>query len=224
MNSLFATRSSGYIVGVTPLRPSLTSFQIEAGACVRCHELGLLHVHEDGRRSRPLFHEDTTGRSRVLCVMEAPNFEDTYDVDKGRLTIHPETDPTGRFLAELLASVDLTPTDVVCTNAVLCLPAGSGGRHPVTPQLRKAYRPWLAKLIDAVDPLAVISLGTKPLEALNGVERHGLTLRQGVGKLHDWYGRKLLPLYHPGQLGRVTRKAEAQRRDIQALRSVLPAP
>ena len=98
----------------------------------------------------------------------------------------------------------------VCTNAVLCLPAGSGGKHAVTAKVRKAVRPWLSRLIEVVDPLAV-------LDALNGLEKHGLELRDAVGKLHAWYGRKLLPLYHPGRLGRVTRRAEEQRRDIGVL-------
>jgi hypothetical protein len=43
--------------------------------------------------------------SGVVLVAEAPNFPDTYDVDKGRITVDEETDPTGRFMRELLGPV-----------------------------------------------------------------------------------------------------------------------
>jgi hypothetical protein len=48
-----------------------------------------------------------------------------------------------------------------------------------------------------------------------------LTLQTGVGKLDAWRGRQLLPLYHPGLLGRVTRNAENQHRDIAVLKTYL---
>lgn len=110
---------------------------------------------------------------------------------------------------------------MVFTNAVRCLPAGSGGKHPVTAELHKACQPWLRRLIEALDPVVVVTIGNAALVAMNEVERHRVVLRSGVGRAHDWYGRKLLPLYHPGLLGRVTRRAEQQRKDIEALAELL---
>lgn len=202
---------------------SLGVFREEAGSCQRCHDRELLHVHDDGRRAFPLFHKGTTGRARVLCVMEAPNFEDTYDPDKGCLTVEADTDPTGRFLHELLAHVGLRADDVVCTNAVLCLPAGGAGKHPVTAAIRDACRPWMERLIELMDPIVVITFGGQPLVALGRIEKHGLQLRTSAGRLHKWNGRNLLPLYHPGRLGRISRRAERQKLDIEILLSQLPA-
>jgi len=54
--------------------------------------------------------------------------------------------------------------------------------------------------------------------ALNRIERHGLVLKHAAGRIHGWYGRKLLPLYHAGLLGRVSRNEAAQRADMRALR------
>lgn len=39
-----------------------------------------------------------------------------------------------------------------------------------------------------------------------------------------WRGRRLLALYHPGRLGRVTRPEVAQREDISVLREILVSP
>lgn len=153
--------------------------------------------------------------------MEAPNFEDSFLPTKGRLTIGGQTDPTGSFLEELLAHVGLEPHDVVCTNAVLCLPRYDGRRYRVTRVLRESCRPWLEQLIAVLNPRVVVTFGAQPLRAVGRIERHGLSLKLGSGRLHDWNGRRLLPLYHPGSLGRITRSAEQQKRDIEAILGAL---
>lgn len=79
---------------------ALATFRSEAAACTRCHARGWLHV-EDGQTAGPLFHLEATGRAPILCVMEAPNRDDTFEPAKGRLTVGGQTDPTGRFLEEL---------------------------------------------------------------------------------------------------------------------------
>jgi hypothetical protein len=75
--------------------------------------------------------------------------------------------------------------------------------------------------MDDAEVKVVVTMGAMPLRALDRVEKHGLTLRTGVGRLHSWFGRKLLPLYHAGLLGRVSRPAEMQRADIRPLRVFL---
>jgi len=157
----------------------------------------------------------------VLIVAEAPNHDDTYHPKKGRLTCDPDTDPSGRFLFELLGAVGLRPGDVLFTNTVLCLPAPKDGKHPVTSAPAKQCLVWLERLIRDVEPGVVVALGGKALEALARIERHRLELHTGAGRLHSWFGRRLLPLYHPSLLGRVSRPEAQQRADIQALRPYL---
>jgi hypothetical protein len=43
----------------------------------------------------------------VLVIGEAPNWDDTYDADKGYLTYDHDTDPTARFLRTLRTSTPL---------------------------------------------------------------------------------------------------------------------
>ena len=195
----------------------LTAYRNEAGHCTSCRELGLLYKHTNGRWSYPLFHLESTFSSRILFIAEAPNFDDTFNSDKGRLTYDAETDPTGRFMRELLSSVNLRPEDVLFTNAVLCLPKKKHGKFPVMAAQRKQCLPWLKKLIDDVQPVVVATLGGEALHAVKRIEKHRLILKTDAGRLHSWYGRQLLPLYHPGLLGRVTRTAVKQMRDARSL-------
>jgi len=152
-----------------------------------------------------------------VFVFEAPNHADTYDLNKGRMTCDPETDPTCRFMFDLLAHVGLTPRDVVLTNAVLCLPASRGGKYPVSGGQLAACLPWLKRLINDVDPRVVVTSGARALTAVDRLERHGLALRSHAGRLHPWFRRVLLPLYHPSALGRVSRSRAQQLADIEAL-------
>jgi len=66
-----------------------------------------------GRSSRSVAgsYDDARCPSRVVLVAEAPNLSDTFDADKGYLTMDANTDPTGRFMLQLLASVSAKDWD-----------------------------------------------------------------------------------------------------------------
>ena len=199
----------------------LAVYQSEASHCTQCHEHGLLHV-EGQVIARPILQRAPSGHLGILVVGEAPNWDDTFLPEKGRLTYDADTDPTGRFMRTLLleeAGLDEAELDdVLFTNAVLCLPAEESGAHRVKRKQLDMCRPWLTRLILEADARVVLTMGATPLRAVNRIERHRLTLRTGIGKLHPWFGRLLLPVYHPGLLGRVTRSAAQQRQDIAPLR------
>lgn len=199
----------------------LREFHEDVSGCTRCRDIDLVHRNEDGRWAYPVLQRGPTGRAGVLFVAEAPNWADTFDPDKGRLTVEADTDPTGAFFRELLEHAGLAVDDIIVTNAVLCLPKERDGRHPVGSQLREACLPWLVRLILAARPRVVVTLGGKALEALDRIERHGLALKTAAGRRHRWFGRALLPLYHPGRLGRIARPAAQQRSDIAVLRGLL---
>jgi uracil-DNA glycosylase family 4 len=192
-------------------------YQREAGNCVRCRDHAL--IDRSGERwATPLFHAGST-ESGLVVVLEAPNRADTYE--HGRMTCDPNTDPSGRFLLELLASVGLMPEDVVMTNAVLCLPALAAGRYPVAALQKKQCSSWLRRLIVDSEATVVAAIGRKALDALELVEPHGAELAADVGRARDWFARKLVPLYHVSRLGRVNRREELQRRDFEAVRQFL---
>lgn len=203
----------------------LATFQIDAKACTRCREhegVNLLFVDSARGCATPMLTRSPTAALGVLVVGEAPNHADTFDPDKGYLTYDYDTDPTGRFMRALLIDeaglraeeVD----DVLFTNAVLCLPARRNDKHPVSVKQVDACKPWLVRLIEDAEITIVVTMGATALRALNRIERHGLLLKQAAGRVHSWHGRKLLPLYHAGLLGRVSRNEAAQRADMRALR------
>lgn len=200
---------------------ALVALRREVETCIRCRADGLIFRHDDSRWALPLFHRDTTCPSRIVMVAEAPNLADTFDTDKGRLTVDAHTDPTGRFMRQLLESVGLTPEDVLVTNTALCLPAKKAGKFPVVTPLAKNCRPWLERFILAADARVVVTWGRVALRGVHHVEPHRLELRQAVGKLHPWFGRFLLPLYHPGLLARKNRSTAQQLDDISCLAGVL---
>lgn len=197
--------------------------QSEARECSRCHDAALLYA-DGANRAFPVFQRDPPWPVRVMVVGEAPNFEDSFDDAKRRLTLEPGTDPSGAFMFELLGSVGLRPEEVLFTNSVLCLPSKNReGKYPVTARQQELCAHWLGRFIDAANPPVVVAFGGKALEALGRLEPHGLLLKTHAGKLHPWRGRHILALYHPGRLGRVTRPEEAQRKDISVLREFLDA-
>ena len=130
------------------------------GVCRRCHEASALYPG-----ARPLFARFTGERADLLFVLEAPNYDDTFDPDKGYLTYDADTDPSGRFFRELYMTVLGEPIEqAVITNAVLCLPAGDSGRYPVTSKTIKNCSPNLRDQILSLDPLIVVTVGAKALE------------------------------------------------------------
>jgi uracil-DNA glycosylase family 4 len=185
----------------------------------------LLFVDPVAGCARPILARDPTAALGILVVGEAPNQADTFDSNKRYLTYDFETDPTGRFMhALLIEEAGLRPEeigDVLFTNAVMCLPSRRDGKHPVSLKQVDACKPWLVRLIEDAEIAIVITMGATALRALNRIERHGLVLNRDAGRVHRWNARKLLPLYHAGLLGRVTRNEAAQRADMRPLREHL---
>lgn len=206
----------------------LTTFANDVKDCTRCREhrgTNLLFVHESSGCAFPILAKNPTAALGVLVVGEAPNQEDTFDEKKKYLTYDFDTDQTGRFMHKLLIEeAGLHPEevkDVLFTNAVLCLPKRRNDKHPVSVAQVDLCKPWLVRLLDDAEISIVVTMGATALRALNRIERHGLVLKQAAGRLHDWNGRKLLPLYHAGLLGRISRNEAQQRLDMRALRSHL---
>jgi hypothetical protein len=74
---------------------------------------------------------------------------------------------------------------------------------------------FLRRQIELVNPKIVVALGNIALRALAGIEAHNLTLSQHVRTVHTWFGRSLIPLYHPGQRAMIHRSFANQRSDYQ---------
>lgn len=203
------------------VKQKLVAFNADASGCTTCAPLGLIYDGERGR-ARPLLTREPNGAAGILIVGEAPNADDTFDPIKGHLTYDADTDPTGKFMRSLLVEEAGLRADeidnVIFSNAVLCLPRQQSDKFPVTSQHMKECTVWLKRLIDDAQPTVVVTMGAVALRAAQLVERHRLELATSAGRLHGWYGRKLLPLYHAGRLGRLSRSEVQQRQDMRALR------
>jgi uracil-DNA glycosylase family 4 len=191
-------------------------------ACRTCHEKcpDAIYTGPEGA-ARPLFHEEGSLDTKILFVGEAPNLDDTFDPNKGRLTIGPWSDISGKYVYKLLSDVlGVDPTEVLFTNAALCLPAGSAGKHPLTTEQRKHCAVHLRTTIEEVSPDVVVTLGATALQAVKAVEKHSLKLKSAVATAHPWFGRLLFPLYQPRVGSPVQRSVAQQGADWLALRNI----
>ena len=87
--------------------------------------------------------------AQIMFVGEAPGFHE----DRKGL---PFVGAAGKFLDELLASIELNREDVFIGNVVKCRPPGN--RDP-KPEEIAACRPYLDKQIELVRPRIIITLG-----------------------------------------------------------------
>lgn len=173
--------------------------------CRTCHDGTCSGLAESG--SRPLFVKVAPRRADLLFIAEAPNVKDTFDSDKGYLTVDPKTDPSGAFFHELYSSVlGEEMADLAVTNAALCLPRTKGGAHPVSGQMLRACQRNLRDQIDVLNPLVVVTLGGVALRAARGLEDHGLSKLADLSERPiPWFGRLLSPrttLAHSPETGR----------------------
>lgn len=151
--------------------------------------------------------------SQILFVAEAP----------GRLGAEVTAIPlfgdrTGDRFEEILKQMRLRRSEVFITNAVLCNPRDEAGNNDTPSQSEiKNCSSFLRRTVEFVNPRVVIALGRVALQALNRINEHGLTLRDSVGHLHNWNGRRLGVLYHPGPRTAVHRSWELQLQDADKL-------
>ncbi|MFI5212682.1 MAG: uracil-DNA glycosylase [Candidatus Saccharimonadales bacterium] len=111
----------------------------------------------------------------------------------------PFVGASGKFLNEMLATVGLERGDVYITNIVKYRPPGN--RDP-SPAEKTAFRPYLLRQLEIIDPKVIITLGRHSMgyflpDAKIG-EIHGHAIREKViyhdGSQHEWL---IVPLYHP---------------------------
>jgi DNA polymerase len=153
----------------------------------------------------------------VLFVAEAPG-----RLGADRTGVPLSGDQTGRNFDALLANAGIDRAGVFVTNAVLCNPRQPDGRNdrPRAAELRNCSEHLRAQ-IDLLDPVWVVSLGQVALDALAAIEPHDRVLARDVATPIPWYGRHLVPLYHPGPRAVARRGFGQHAADYAALASLL---
>ena len=156
--------------------------------------------------------------ARVMFIGEAPGRQGG-DRTRGPFSV----DQSGRKLARFLDSIKLTRSSIFITNAVLCNPRQESGanRRPSAREVLNCSA-YLRRQIEVIDAPIVVTLGAVSLDALRLVEYHSLSLRESAGKVHEWNGRLLVPLYHPSPQVLASHRREAEQlRDYKAIARAL---
>jgi DNA polymerase len=126
---------------------------------------------------------DGPSDTEVLIIGEAPGMNE----DKQGL---PFVGNSGRFLNEMLESIEWERSKVFVTNVVKCRPPGN--RDPLPDEIQ-ACSQFLDRQIELIDPLMIVTLGRHSMARWFANERiskiHGKPRRDGK--------RVVVPLYHP---------------------------
>lgn len=180
----------------------------EAASCSLCPRL------QD--RTAVLSSLNGTLQPKVMFIAEAPG---QRGADRTRIPL--VGDMSGRNFDLFLTATNLTRQDIFITNAVMCNPRKGDCNVRPTSQEIKNCQPFLLRQINLLQPPIIATLGTVALNALKAIETHKFSLND-VGKAFNWYGRKLIPLYHPSpHVVNGRRRKEQQLIDYKTIAQVL---
>lgn len=182
------------------------SLVAEAAACRRCPAMC-------GRRA---VLSESNGRvgARVMFVGEAPGRQGG---DRTRVPF--SGDQSGRNFERFIGSINLSRETIFITNSALCNPRTESGanRKPTRAEIENCSG-FLRRQVEIINAPVVVTLGSVALAALKSVEYHQLALKEHVGRVAEWAGRLLVPLYHPSpQVLASHRREAAQLADYAAV-------
>jgi DNA polymerase len=146
----------------------------EVAVCTKCilHQARKLAVPGEGPADADL-----------MFIGEGPGF---HENEQGR----PFVGAAGRFLEELLASINLTREQVFICNVIKCRPPGN--RDPA-PEETEACKPYLERQIQAINPKVIVTLGRFSMGRYFPKAR--ISDIHGQAKMVD--GRMIVAMYHP---------------------------
>jgi uracil-DNA glycosylase family 4 len=146
-----------------------------------------------------------------MFIGEAPG---RLGADSSSIPFHG--DKAGHNFETLLSTAGLDRSMVFVTNAVLCNPKDEKGNNspPSIAEIENCSA-YLKQQVDIVSPRIVVTLGANALRAVALIDAHTWSLRNSVRTAKNWYGRILIPIYHPGQRAMLHRSYANQQSDYQ---------
>ena len=128
----------------------------------------------------------------------------------------PFVGAAGRLLDELAAEVGIERDDVYIANVLKCRPPGN--RDPLEDEIT-ACKGYLAQQIQLIDPAVVMTLGNFASRLLLKTTT-GITRLRGTA--YPWWGRHVVPTFHPAAALRGGEKVlNHMRSDFALVRSTI---
>ncbi len=193
-------------------KEDFNALSAEARKCIICPELA--------DKTAVLSELNGNIDPKVFFVAEAPGRQ---GADRTRRPFWG--DKSGENFQILIDSIGLKREDIFITNSVMCSPRKPNGanRRPKQSEIRNCSG-FLKRTIDLIDPKIVVTLGAVALEALKSVEQHDLKIKDAVAVPVRWYGRTLIPFYHPSpQVIAAIRNLNKQTEDYARLGALVGA-
>lgn len=121
--------------------------------------------------------------AEIMFIGEAPGF---YEDQQGR----PFVGAAGKFLDELLHSIELDRTQVYIANVIKCRPPNN--RDPFPTEI-ESCRTWLDKQIEIISPKVIVTLGRHSMAKFF----KGASIGKVHGTAREIEGRLYFAMYHP---------------------------
>lgn len=180
----------------SPMTGVLETIAREVAACTACglHKTRTQTVFADGNPA--------TG---LMFVGEAPGADED---EQGK----PFVGRAGQLLTKMIEAIGFRREDVYIANVLKCRPPGNRDPLPGEVAVCEGY---LKRQIAAVKPLIICALGT---HAAHTLLRNDTPIGKMRGRIYDYEGVPLFPIYHPSFLLRSPGHKKEAWADLQKLR------
>lgn len=177
---------------------ALTELYLEISLCKDCSL---------GRQRTQAVPGEGAENAAILFVGEAPGF---HEDRQGR----PFVGQAGKFLNELLASIDLKREDVYIANVIKCRPPQN--RDPLLTEIG-ACKKWLDRQIELIKPRIIVTLGRYSLARFFS----GETISRVHGTWYKQNGVIYFAMYHPAAVLHQPRLRQTVMDDMQKIPTLL---
>ena len=164
---------------------------------------------------RKIVFGDGNVNSKILLIGEAPGANEEKE---GR----PFVGKAGKNLTEFMESIKIDRSELYITNVIKIRPyrispktGRSINRAPDNNE-KALFTPFLYEEIEAVNPEIVVTLGNVPLQAV--LNDKSVSIGEYHGKLINFMGRNIFPLYHPAAVIYNRALKEIYTNDLKELR------
>lgn len=153
--------------------------------------------------------------AQIVFVGEAPGKNEDL---QGK----PFVGASGKFLDEMLASIDLKRSDIYITNIVKYRPPNN--RDPL-PEEKRAFWPYLMRQLEIINPKVIVTLGRHamncfiPEAKISVAHGHPRKVKlTGDNREYNWL---VMPLYHPAAALYNGSMRQTLMTDFQKVRSLI---